>query len=105
MRRLPLFVSQLSCRSCPSACFSSCTDWNVREYKPSGRTVGRIYQNVSAGGEWFWCFNDRSTSSHRGYAPTRATAMLALKYRWREEMQVETPERMKNHPEYRDIAD
>jgi hypothetical protein len=41
-------------------------------------------------------------------APTRAKAMLALKRRWRErkplkpgEMQVGTPEWMKNRPEYR----
>ncbi len=36
--------------------------------------------------QWFWCLNDRypSPPSHRGYAPTCAKAMLALKHRWRE---------------------
>ncbi len=64
----------------------TCTDWDVREGKPNGRTVGRIYQNISAGGQWFWRLNDRypSPPSHRGCAPTRAKAMLALKHRWRE---------------------
>jgi hypothetical protein len=82
-----------------------CTDWDVREGKPSGRTIGRIYLDISAGSRWFWCLNDRAPSpaADRGYAPTRAKAMLALKHRWRErgplkpgEMQVETPEWMKN---------
>ncbi len=51
----------------------TCTDWDVREGKPSGRTVGRIYLDVSAGGQWFWCLNDRdpSPAADRGYAPTR----------------------------------
>ncbi len=60
--------------------------WDVREGKPTGRTVGRIYQDISAGRQWFWCLNDRypSPPAHRGYAPTRANAMLALKHQWRE---------------------
>jgi hypothetical protein len=59
----------------------TCTDWDVREVKPSG-----IYLDISTGGQWFWCFNDRYPlpPTHRGYAPTRATAMLALKHQWRE---------------------
>jgi hypothetical protein len=50
-----------------------CTDWDVHEHKPSGRTVGRIYLNISTGGLCFWCLNDhyRSPPAHRGYAPTR----------------------------------
>ncbi len=90
----------------------TCTDWDVREGKPNGRTVGRIY--ISAGGQWFWCLNDRVPSSpaHRGYAPTRAKAMLALKHQWRErgplkpgEMQVGTPEWRKDRPECRRVKD
>jgi hypothetical protein len=88
----------------------TCTDWDVRENKPNGRTVGRIYLDISTGGQWFWCLNDRypSPPAHRGYASTRAKAMLALKHRWSErallkpgEMQVGTPEWMKNRPEYK----
>ncbi len=88
----------------------TCTDWDVPEAKPSGRTVGRIYQDISVGGQWFWSLNDRvpSPAADRGYAPTRAKAMLALKHRWRErgplkpgEMQVGTPIWMHNHPDYK----
>jgi hypothetical protein len=55
------------------------TDWDVREGKPSGRTIGRIYLDISTGGLWFWCLNDRAPSpaADRGYAPTSAKAMLA----------------------------
>jgi hypothetical protein len=44
-----------------------CTDWDVREGK---RTVGRIYEDMSAGGQWFWCLNDRAPSpaADRAYA-------------------------------------
>ncbi len=64
----------------------TCTDWDVRERKPSGRTIGRIYEDISTGGLWFWCLNDRypSPTADRGYAPTRAKVMLTLKHRWRE---------------------
>jgi hypothetical protein len=66
-----------------------CTDFDVHEGKPSGRTIGRIrriYLDTLAAGQWFWCLNDRAPSpaADRGYAPTRAKAMLALKHRWRE---------------------
>ncbi len=63
-----------------------CTDFDVNEGKPRGRTVGRIYLDVSTtGGQWFW-LNNRAPSpaADRGYAPTRAKAMLTLKHRWRE---------------------
>jgi len=52
--------------------------------KPNSRTVGRIYEDISTGGQWFWCLNDRAPSpaADRGYAPTRAKAMLLLKLRW-----------------------
>ncbi len=33
----------------------TCTDWDVREHKPNGRTVGRIYLDISTGGQWLWC--------------------------------------------------
>jgi hypothetical protein len=63
---------------------------NVCDHKPNGRTV----------------------AADRGYAPTRAKAMLALKHQWRErgplkpgEMQVGTPEWMKDRPEYRRVTD
>jgi hypothetical protein len=36
------------------------TDFDVREGKPNGRAIGRIYR--SARGEWFWCLNDRVPS-------------------------------------------
>jgi hypothetical protein len=61
-----------------------------------------------------WCLNDRAPSpaADRGYAPTRARAMLALKHSWRErgplkpgKMQVDTPEWMKNRPEYERVID
>jgi hypothetical protein len=32
----------------------TCTDFDVNEGKPAGRTVGRIYLDISAGGQWFW---------------------------------------------------
>jgi len=81
------------------------TDFDVRDGKPNGRAIGRIC--LSAGGEWFWCLNDSAPSpaADRGYAPTPAKAMLALKHRWRAralkrgKMQVGTPEWMKNRPE------
>jgi N6-adenosine-specific RNA methylase IME4 len=40
-----------------------------------------IYFDISTGGQWFWCLNDRAPSpaADRGYAPTRAKAILALK--------------------------
>jgi hypothetical protein len=71
---------------------------------------GRIYCDISAGGQWFWCLNDRAHSppSHRGYARTRPQAMLALKHQWRErgplklgEMQMGRPKWMHDHPAYR----
>ncbi len=31
----------------------TCTDFDVREGKTKGRTVGRIYQDISVGGLWF----------------------------------------------------
>ncbi len=92
----------------------TCTDFDVREGKPNGRTIGRIYLDIAIVGEWFWCLNDRASSpaADRGYAPTRAKAMLSLKHRWRErgplkpgEMQAGTPEWMKDRPEYRRVID
>jgi hypothetical protein len=92
----------------------TCTDWDVREGKPSGRAVGRIFLDVSTNGLWFWCLNDRGPSPavDRGYAPTRAKAMLALKHRWRErgrlkpgEMQMGRPKWMDSHPNYGPVAD
>jgi hypothetical protein len=62
----------------------TCTDWDVRECKSSGRTIGRIYQDISTGGLWFWCLSGRYPSPDRCYAPTLAKAMLTLKHRWRE---------------------
>jgi hypothetical protein len=52
----------------------------------TGEPLAAIYLDVSTGGQWFWCLNDRypSPPAHRGYAPTRAKAMLALKHQWRE---------------------
>jgi hypothetical protein len=106
-----LFVKPGEIIACHATPF---TDFDVREGKPTGRTVGRIYQDISAGGQWFWCLNDRAPSpaADRGYALTRAKAMLMLKHRWRErgplkpgEMQVGTPERMKHRPEYRLTAE
>jgi hypothetical protein len=86
----------------------------VREGKPSGRCIGRVYQDISAGALWFWCLNDRepSPAADRGYAPTRAKAMLLLKQRWIQrgalkpgEMQVGTPEWMKDRPEYEHVIE
>ncbi len=90
-----------------------CTDFDVHEGKPNGPTIGRIYLDTSAGGQWFWCLNDRAPSpaADRGYAPTRAKAMLALKHRWRErgplkpgEMQMGRPKWMESHPDYKNDA-
>jgi hypothetical protein len=89
-------------------------DFDVREGKPNGRTIGRIYLDISTGGQWFWCLNDRAPSpaADRGYARTRAKAMLALKHRWRArgplkkgQMQVGTPDWMKNRPEYKHVIE
>jgi hypothetical protein len=100
-------------KPCPLSRDMPCTDWDVREGKPSGRTVRRIYLDISTGGQWFWCLNDRAPSpaADRGYAPTRQKAMLALKHRWRErgplkpgEMQVGTPDWMKDRPEYKHVS-
>jgi hypothetical protein len=76
----------------------TCTDFDVREGKPNGRTVGRIYKEVSAVGRWFWCLDDRAPSpaADCGYAPTRGKAMLLLKRRWLERGPLkpgETPDR------------
>jgi hypothetical protein len=64
----------------------TCTDWDVREGESNGRTIGRIYEDISTDHQWFWCLNDRypSPAADSGYAPTRAKAMLALKHQWRE---------------------
>jgi hypothetical protein len=64
----------------------TCTDWDVRERTQAGRPIGRIYEDISAGGQWFWCLTDCAPSppADRGCAPTRAKAVLALKHRWRE---------------------
>ncbi len=58
-------------------------DWDVREGKPTGRTVGRIYKDISAGGQWFWCLNDLypSPAADRGYAPTRASGRVQARSR------------------------
>jgi hypothetical protein len=91
----------------------TCTDFDVNEGKPNGRTVGRVYEDVSTGGLWFWCLNDRAPSpaADRGYAPSRAEAMLRLKHRWRErgrlkpgEMQMGRPKWIKNRPSTGDYA-
>src|SRR4051794_39481749 len=62
----------------------TCTDFEVRDRKPSGRTVGRIYKDISSGGLWFWCLNDRdpSPAADRGHASSKGEAMLRLKQRW-----------------------
>src|SRR4051794_6565081 len=96
-------------RPCPLSLHETpCTDFDVREEKPNGRTVGRIHKDISAGGLWFWCLNDRAPSpaADRGHAPSRGEAMLRLKQRWHArgplklgEMLVGTPEWMKNRPE------
>ncbi len=84
----PLRMSEglLFLKRCSLSRDTPCTNWDVNEGKPNGRTIGRIYLDISTGGQWFWCLNDRYPSplSHRGYAPTRAKAMLALKHQWRE---------------------
>jgi hypothetical protein len=86
---------------------------DVREHKPNGRTIGRLSRHIHRRAV-FWCLNDRAPSpaADRGYAPTRAKAMLMLKHRWRErgplkpgEMQVGTPEWMKDRPEYKHVID
>ncbi len=76
----------------------------LNEGKPTGRTICRIYLDISTGGQWFWCLNDRypSPPSHRGYAPTRAKAMLALKHRCRERGPLKPGE---NRPEYKHVID
>jgi hypothetical protein len=88
----------------------TCTDFEVREGKPNGRAVGRIYKDISAGRQWFWCLNDRAPSpaADRGYAPTRAKAMLMLKQRWLSrgplkpgEIQMGKPKWMETHPDYK----
>jgi hypothetical protein len=85
----------------------------VREGKPHGPSVGRIYKHISAGGQWFWCLNDRAPSpvADRGYAPTRAKAMLLLKQRWIQrgplkpgEMEMGRPTWMKGHPDYKHVS-
>jgi hypothetical protein len=91
-----------------------CTDFDVREGQPNGRCIGRVYKDISAGGQWFWCLNDGAPSpaADRGYAPTRAKAMLLLKKRWLErgplkagEMQLGRPEWMNSHPNYKASAE
>jgi hypothetical protein len=71
-----------------------------------GRTAGRIFLDISTTGLWYWCLNDRAPppASDRGYAPTRAKAMLMLKHRWLEraplrpgEMQMDRPKWMESH--------
>ncbi len=56
--------------------------------------------------------NPPSPTAHRGYAPTRAEAILSFKHRWCErrslkpgEMQVGMPEWMKNRPEHKHVID
>jgi hypothetical protein len=61
------------CSSCDSSIPTgdgSSTDFEVREGNPDGRSVGRIYKEISADGQWFWCLNDRAPSpaADRGYA-------------------------------------
>jgi hypothetical protein len=58
-------------KPCPLSRDTPCTDWDVREVKPSGRTVGRIYLDISTGGQWFWCLNDRAL--HRLQIPAMRT--------------------------------
>jgi hypothetical protein len=91
----------------------TCTDFNVREEKSNGRSVGRIYQAAEMQGHWFWCLNDRAPSpaADRGYAPTRAKAMLMLKQRWLQrgplksgELQMGRPKWMESHPDYKHIS-
>ncbi len=79
-----------------------CTDWDVRERQPNGRTIGRIYKNISASGQWFWCLNDRTPSpaSDRGYAPTRVKAMLMLKHRWLERGPLKLGETQMGRPKW-----
>ncbi len=79
----------------------TCTDLDVCEGKPSGRTIGRIYLDISTNG-----------LADRGYAATRAKGDARAGNRWRErgplktgEMQVGTPKWMKHHPDYRHVID
>jgi hypothetical protein len=92
----------------------SCTDFDVREDKPNGRTVGRVYKDISAGWQWFWCLNDRAPSpaGDLGHAPSKGEAMLRLKRRWLErgplkagKMQMGRPKWMDSHPDYGPAAD
>ena len=69
-------------RPCPLSLHETpCTDFDVREGNPNGRTVGRIYKDISSGGLWFWCLNDRdpSPAADRGHASSKGEAMLRLK--------------------------
>jgi hypothetical protein len=52
----------------------------------AGERSGASISTFRQAGQWFWCLNDRAPSpaADRGYAPTRAKAMLMLKHRWRE---------------------
>ena len=72
-----LFLKQLHLNS-----DGTCTDFDVRDGKPNGRAVGRIYKETSAGG--VGCLNDRASSpaADRGHAPCKGEAMLRLKQRW-----------------------
>jgi hypothetical protein len=81
---------------------------------PKGRTVGRIYKDISAGGQWFWCLHDRARSpdADRGHARPKGEAMLRLKRRWLErgplkagEMQMGSPKWMDSHPAHRQSGD
>jgi hypothetical protein len=53
----------------------TCADFDVREGKPNGRTVRRIYKDISAGGLWFWCLNDRGAFTGCRFAAMRATEL------------------------------
>src|SRR3569833_608628 len=92
-------------RPCPLSLHETpCIDFDVREGKPNGRTIRRIYRDISADGQWFWCLNDRAPSpaADRGYAPARAKAMLALKHRWRERGPLKPGEMQMGRPKWLD---
>jgi hypothetical protein len=58
----------------------TCSDFDVREGQTNGRWIGRIYKDISAGDQWFWCLNDRAPSpaADRGDAPIRAKAKAPM---------------------------
>ena len=102
-------------KPCPLSRDTPSTDWDVREHKPNGRTVGSyLSRHIHWRAVVLVLEIDRAPSpaADRGYAPTRAKAMLMLKHRWRKrgplkpgEMQVGTPEWMKDRPEYKHVIE